>query len=114
MEAKGQFTIVIRGSTERTSKIPVSSWHGFDYLMQRLLAGQHVAMTEFDHYGLDVVVGPAALLEHAADFLDDGYHERLVTELRDIAATDGLEEWPPKDDWPDPPLPIAMSGKSAG
>jgi hypothetical protein len=63
MKTKGEFTIVIRGSTERTGKVPLSSWSGFQYLMQRLVTGDPVAESEFPHYGLAVEVLPGQVLD---------------------------------------------------
>jgi hypothetical protein len=94
MKTQGQFTIVLRGSTERTQKIPLGSWDGFNYLMHRLLRGETVAESEFPHYGLTIDVGPAAILSAAADYLDDGYHEKLVADLREIVEGGELEELP--------------------
>jgi hypothetical protein len=58
MKVEGQFTIVIRGSVERTRTVSPSSWSGFDYLMGRLLTGAEVALNEFPHYGVEVEVKP--------------------------------------------------------
>jgi hypothetical protein len=60
MKTNGEFSIVVRGSTERTGKVPLTSWDGFHYLMQRLLTGQEVADEEFRHYGVEIELDPPA------------------------------------------------------
>jgi hypothetical protein len=60
MRVTGEFTIVLRGSTDRTRKVGPSSWSGFQYLIQRLVIGEEVAASEFPHYGLQVSVQPGA------------------------------------------------------
>ena len=94
MKTQGKFTLVIRGSTDEAFKVPLSSWDGFNYLFQRLVTGQVVAMSEFPYYGMDIQVGPRALLAAAADYLDDGFHETLVADLREIVEGGELEEFP--------------------
>jgi hypothetical protein len=43
----------------------------------------------------DAPLDPARILTAAADWLDDGFHDRLAAELREIAAGGELEPWPP-------------------
>lgn len=100
MKAQGQFTIVIRGSTEATGRVALRSWDGFNYLFHRLLTGQEVAQSEFAHYGIELRLGPAAVLCGAADYLDDGFHEQLVADLREIGECGELEEWSKDDQAP--------------
>lgn len=68
MKTNGNFTIIIRGSTDATGKVAISSWNGFDYLMNRLLTGQPVALSEFPHFGVEVEVLPG----HQRDPWDHG------------------------------------------
>jgi hypothetical protein len=39
-------------------------------------------------------VPPAVILSDAADYLDDGYHEKLVADLREIVEAGELEQLP--------------------
>lgn len=42
-------------------------------------------------------VPPAVILSAAADYLDDGHHERLVADLREIVDGGELEPFSPSD-----------------
>jgi hypothetical protein len=58
----------------------------------RALAGEEVAQRDLVPYGIEISVGPAAVLSASAEYLDDGFHEKLAADLREIAEAGELEE----------------------
>jgi len=87
-----RFSMVVRG--ESLEHHHVSQVGVVATTLATLLVGQEVDEEVLVPYPIKVGIGPAAILLAAADYLDDGLHDQLVQDLRTIAQSGDLEDWP--------------------
>jgi hypothetical protein len=91
MKATGPSVLTIKFDPDQVQFISGQA-ESLAYHLERLLTGKETADSEWTHLGLEAAVHDGSenalavrRLTLAADFLDDGFHDKLVDELRAIA-----------------------------